>query len=113
MLTQDFVLNGSPYGPVASMLGNLRWDPGMLRPYYDKHNRPSVTVNTGRWTIEKGVRVPIREHRTIQELANNGIMSPVFNATTLRKEEWIELDRVVVRTWPLPIHSAASMGWAN
>lgn len=97
MFVQDFILNGSGYGPAADMLSSVRFDPGMLRPYFDKNNDPAVTVNTGRWTMDKGERVPIREHRRIKDLINNGIMSPVFNATSLRKEEWIELDRVVLR----------------
>lgn len=76
----------------------MRWDPGLRRPYKDKYGRPSVTINTGRWTTERGVRVPLREHRLISDVVNNyGIMSPVFNSTSLRKEEWKELDRVVLR----------------
>lgn len=95
--TQDFVLNGTPYGQTTELLAGLRFDPGMLRPYFDKNNDPAVTINTGRYTVEKGQRVAIREHRRIKDLLNDGIYSPVFNATSLRKEEWLELDRVVLR----------------
>src|SRR5437763_1243196 len=69
----------------------------LRRPYYDKHGRASVTVNTGRTTLVKGMQVPIKEHRLIRDLTNRGILSPVFNATTLRKEEWALLDTRIVR----------------
>lgn len=113
MFQQDFILNQQGFGPVAEMLAGVRFDPGMMRPYFDKNNNAAVTVNTGRWTVEKGQRVPIREHRTVRELANNGIVSPVFNATTLRKEEWIELDRVVLRAARYRLRAWADLANAN
>ncbi len=113
MFTQDYVLNSTPYGPTAQLLDQMRWDPGMLRPYFDKNGNPAVTVNTGRWTTEKGERKPIREHRRIRDLVNNGITSPVFNATTLRKEEWIELDRVVLRAARYPLRAWADLSQRN
>lgn len=74
------------------------WDPGMRRPYFDKNGNPSVTINTGRWTTERGERKPLREHRLIRDVVNNlGYVPPVFNATTLRKEEWIMLDSQVLK----------------
>lgn len=70
----------------------------LRRPYFDKNGHPAVTINTGRWTTEKGEKKPILEHVRIRDLVDNyGIMLPVFNATSLRKEEWLELDRVVLR----------------
>lgn len=97
MFCQDYVLNGTGFGPAAEMLARVRFDPGMLRPYFDKNGDAAVTVNTGRWTTQKGERVPIREHKRTKDLMADGIWSPVFNATSLRKEEWIELDRVILR----------------
>lgn len=97
MFVQDFVLNSQGHGPVGQMLAGLRFDPGMLRPYFDKNNNAAVTINTGRTTLVKGEQVPIREHRLVRDLINNGIMSPVFNATSLRKEEWLDLDRTILR----------------
>jgi hypothetical protein len=90
-------MNNHGYGPTAELLANVRFDPGMLRPYYDKNNNAAVTINTGRWTVERGERKPIREHRRIRDLIANGVMSPVFNATSLRKEEWLQLDTVVLK----------------
>lgn len=80
-----------------NMFAGRSFDPGLRRPYYDKYDRPCVTVNTGRWTVEKGVRRPIRERRLLRDMILEGVVPPVFNATALRKEEWIELDKKVVR----------------
>ncbi len=80
----------------ADQLGSRSWA-DMRRPYKDRFGRPSITVNRGRTTLVKGVQTPIREHVLIRDFVDNtGIMMPVFNATTLRKEEWIELDRKVL-----------------
>jgi hypothetical protein len=113
MFVQDFILNSRGYGPVAEMLDSVRFDPGMLRPYFDRNNQPSVTINTGRWTTERGERRPVREHHTIRELANNGIMTPVMNATTLRKEEWIQLDQVVLRAARYRLRAWQDLAAAN
>lgn len=95
------------------MLSSVRFDPGLLRPYFDKNNDAAVTVNTGRWTFEKGERRPIREHRRIKDLISDGIMSPVFNATSLRKEEWIELDRVVLKAARYRLRAWTDLARAN
>lgn len=104
------------YGAVMNegFARGMQWDPGLRRPYFDKNGRPSVTVNTGRTTLVKGVQTPIREHRLIRDVVNNmGIMSPVFNATSLRKEEWLELDRVVLRAARYRLLAWADLAAAN
>jgi hypothetical protein len=113
MFVQDFILNGQGHGPMATMLQDVRFDPGMLRPYYDKNGDPAVTVNTGRWSVEKGERKPIKEHRRIRDLVNNGIMSPVFNATMMRKEEWLQLDTQVLRAARMRLRAWADLAAAN
>lgn len=97
MFVQDFIINGRGHGETGQVLANVRFDPGMLRPYIDKNGDPAVTINTGRTTLVKGVQTPIREHRKISDLMANGIFSPVFNATSLRKEEWTQLDTTILR----------------
>lgn len=90
----DFVVNGQGHGPVAEQLAGCRFDPGLLRPYVDSRGQRCVTINTGR--VQDGK--PIYEKRTVADLIAQGVSSPVFNATSLRKEEWIQLDTVVVRS---------------
>lgn len=97
--------NGSVSGVMADnrlysgASGQVSFDPGITRPYVDRNGKLAVTVNSGRYTYEKGERVAVKEHRLVWDLVNQGIMlpPPVTNATALRKEEWIELDRTVVR----------------
>ncbi len=95
---------------MASALEGCRWDPGLLRPYFDKNNNRCVTINTGR---RDPAGKPIFEKRTIVDLQNMGITSPVFNATSLRKEEWIELDKKVLRAARLRLRAWADLAAAN
>lgn len=104
------VLNSSPSIGGAG----VRFDPGFKRVYIDKNGRPAVTVNLGMKTNDKGERVPLRQHITVQDLANNyGIMLPVNNATTLRKEEWLELDKVVLRAARYRLRAWADLAASN
>lgn len=103
----NYILNGQFNGGMMAGLrggfhSNPHIDPGFKRPYLDKHGRLAVTVNTGRYTTQDsrgGERRPILEHHLVRDLVNNGLMAPppVTNATALRKEEWLELDRTVLR----------------
>src|SRR4051794_24033213 len=101
MFTQgsDFVLNGQGYGQIGEALSGCRYDPGLLRPYFDNQGNRCVTVNTGRMVYDNKLKrhVPVYEKAFIQDLQARGINSPVFNATALRKEEWIMLDQQVLR----------------
>lgn len=99
MNTQDFILNGSPYGETATALEGVRFDPCLLRPYIDEHNRRCLTVNTGRMYYDSKTQrtQPVYEKRTLAEIARMGIELPVNNTATLRKDEWIELDRTLLR----------------
>lgn len=102
-------------GGIADQINNRNFL-NMRRPYYDKHGRPSVTVNTGRWTkadSRGGEAKPILEHRLVRDLINNGIMSPVFNATALRKEEWTQLDTVVLRAARYRLRAWSDLAAAN
>lgn len=67
-----------------------------------KYDKPSVLVRNGQWTVEKGVRVPIRKAVRVLDLLNRGETGPggmyiTANATSLRKEDWIQLDREVIK----------------
>jgi hypothetical protein len=91
----------------------IQWDPGLRQPYLDKNGDLAVTVRTGRWTTNKGVKVPIKEHRLIRDLVNNGTIAPadvmVTNATALRKEEWIQYDQQVKLAYRLRLRAWADL----
>ena len=100
-------------GGITAMVGDRNFL-GLRRPYFDSRGRPSVTVNLGRTTLVRGVQTPIREHITINELVSRyHVMTPVFNATALRKEEWLELDRVVLRAARYRMRAWADLAAAN
>jgi uncharacterized linocin/CFP29 family protein len=94
----DYVLNGQGFGEVGSRMQGVRFDPGMLRPYFDDKGRRCVTVQTGTvFNNVKGEYEPKFQKAYIDELRARGIDSPMFNATTLQKDAWVEVDRAVVR----------------
>ncbi len=95
----DFILNGEGHGSVGEVMQGCHYDAGYQRPFFDSRGRRCVTINTGRTTLDKktGLYVPIRENVLIADLIANGQSTPVFNATSLRKQEWIQLDTVVLK----------------
>ena len=106
----DYVMNGQGHGQVGEAIAGCRFDPGLLRPYWDSRGQRCVTINTGRFDAAGR---PVREKRTVGEMVNMGIMSPVFNATSLRKEEWIELDKVVLKAARQRLRAWADLASAN
>lgn len=94
------VANGDS-SSVANHFAGRDFDTGLRRPYIPSSGKnagvPCVTVNKGRTELVGGKRVATREQTPLRELILNGIVPPVFNATALRKEEWVELDKVVLR----------------
>jgi Family of unknown function (DUF6260) len=112
----DYIMNGAGHGAVGEALGQVRFDPGLLRPYLDENNVKCCTVNTGRvrYDEKRGKHVPIKENVRVKDLVDNGIWSPVFNsATTLRKEEWIQLDNVVLLAARKRLKAWADLARAN
>ena len=105
----DFVLDGQGHGEIGERLSTVHYDPGMLRPYIDSKGQRCATVNTGRMS-DKG---PIYEKVRIADLQSRGISSPVFNATSLRKEEWIQIDQVVIRAARQRLRAWADLAQAN
>lgn len=87
------VLNGRGYGAVGSLLGEVRYEPGLLRPFVDDRGETCVLVNAGR----KPDGSPDWKKHRVADLQARGINSPVFNANTLTKDAWIELDRTVLK----------------
>lgn len=103
----DFVDNFIPVpdheyqGGVSSLGSSMISDrnfANLRRPYIDKNGNPAVTLNMGHTTLVKGKQVPIKEHVLVRDVINKyGINSPVLNATSIRKEEWLLMDRQVER----------------
>jgi hypothetical protein len=115
MFVDNFIpVQGDGYaGGIENYFQGRHFDPGLRRPYLDSHDRPCVTINTGRWTIEKGQRVPLRERRLLRDLILNGTVPPVFNATALRKEEWIQLDTKILLASRYRLRAYADLAAAN
>jgi uncharacterized linocin/CFP29 family protein len=94
----DFVLNGQAFGPVGEGLAGMRFDPGLLRPYINNKGVRCVSANTGRFRRDdKGRQVAVYQEMPIEVMHRRGIFHPAWNATALRKDEWIEFDRVVIQ----------------
>jgi len=117
MLVNDgaYVHNGQGVGAVGETLNHLRYDPGLMQPYFNKHGQRVVTINTGRMLQDPKTSnyFPERKEVLISNLMSQGIYSPVFNATSLRKEEWIQLDQVVLRAARQRLRAWADLMAAN
>ena len=114
----DFIENGRATGAVAThiMGGNVPggYDKGYDRPYINRKGQRAVTINTGKMVLnEKGTYVPEKREVLISNLLEQGIYNPVFNATSLRKEEWISLDQVVLREARLRLRAWADLSAAS
>lgn len=121
MLSTDYILNGQAHGTVADALLSCRGDAGFMRPFIETNpnhpyrGRPCVIINSGqfKYNTQTGQEEPIRAQFLINELQSRGINSPVFNATTLRKEEWVQLDQVILRAARLRLRAWADLAAAN
>lgn len=104
---QDMVFNGEAYGDVASTMLGCRFDPGYLRPYVDPQDgQKYVTLNIG--TGRDPEEVPVKD------LIYSGHSSPVFNATlALRKDEWRQMDQVVVKAARKRLRAWTDLSAAN
>jgi hypothetical protein len=91
----DTVLNGRGYGELGEELDGLDYEAGMYRPYFNEKGVRCVSKHIGFTANAEGKRVKIYKEVPIGNLLVQGIMSPVMNATSLRKDEWIAMDRSV------------------
>lgn len=138
----DYTANGAAHGYAAQAMfdGGQMYnshtgltDPGLKRPYWDvvqghgPRMRAFCDVKTGRMRPEKftvngreRVRlVPEVERVPVRDLIANGVYDLITNATSLRKEEWIQLDQRVIlaarsrlRAWS-DLAASASYGGFN
>lgn len=122
----DFIYNGQGRGEFGSALAEVQFDPGLLRPYYDSQGRKVCTIKTGRSVPvknaqgdfvknEDGTTKYVEEKQVvlIKDLIANDIHSPVFNATTLSKDQWIRLDRRVLQVARQRLRAWADLRAAN
>jgi len=98
----DFVINGpggiTGGGEVGEALQATRFDPGFMRPFLNRKRQKCVTVHTGRQTLnEKGELTPEYKTVLVSDLMRRGYEMPVYNAMTLRRDEWVMFDQAVTR----------------
>lgn len=100
----DFVINGEDgpkgHGPVGQRLEEVRFEPGLLRPYIDNKGVQCVTVNTGRMVVNaQGLYVPERKKITVKHLRDHNIEVPILNAGAMRPAQWTVIDDAVVEAF--------------
>ena len=101
------VLNGSA-------LEGMSFDANMLRPFVENGKR-YVSRHTGEYiTNDNGIQVPKLEAISVGEFIQNGVRHPVFNNTlALRKDEWLQLDTVVIKAARKRLRAYADIAAAN
>lgn len=121
----NYVLNGRGFGDMASAFQGCNWDAGYYRPYFEEIGRgvaprsiPCVTIKTGRQKTDADGKIVRNSHGQalmeteqvrIKDLVDNGHpMIPVWNATVLRKDEWIMLDKAMIE-----VQRARLRAWAD
>lgn len=112
----DYVMNGQGFG-IGEQLAGARFDPGMMRPYFSRiqgRTVPCVTINTGRSKEDaEGNIVPVYKKIAIARLHERGIPAPTLNATSLRKEQWIQMDKAVLRAARQRLRAVADLEASN
>lgn len=94
----DLIHNGVAHGDVASQLLQTGGDYNVLRPYIGEDGRSYVNRLTGN-TDKNG--------RPVYEAV------PTMNAATLRKDEWVRFDQVVIRAARQRLRAWADLRNAN
>lgn len=98
-------------GAINDAMIQFGYDTGYMRPYFNERGIPCIDIKTGKQVELKrngnvvanaaGVPVMVDEVQQVRindYMASGRPMSPVMNATTLRKDEWILIDSVVRET---------------
>lgn len=98
----DYILDGEAHGDVGEQLfstghDDVRFDTGLQRPYKGDDGRIYCDVQTGR--IVRNAKTGKREMEVkvvrAKDLIDAGLLMPTVNATSMRKDDWIEIDRAV------------------
>lgn len=127
---QDYVLNGRAHGPFAQFLEQrVRFEPGLMKPFIEDdpshpmRGKRCVIANSGlldgvkkyKEVTVNGMkqRAPVLQQYLIDHLERKNIYSPVFNSTSMRKEEWIVLDQRLIRAARLRLRAYADLAAKN
>jgi hypothetical protein len=121
LVTNDgaHVLNGQGHGQVGGLLGEVNYEPGLLRPYLEYvgngRSEPCVTIWTGKFVQNKTNGKWEREYKQFRcaDLVSRGIPCPTWNATTMRKADWIRTDDAILRAARQPMRAWADLVAAN
>lgn len=93
----DYIIDGTPHGPVARRMAGVRFDPGLYRPFFNDSGQRCLTVNTGRFRLNEKTKIvePVYKTLTVEQAERFGIRSPVANDTAMHYRGWIQLDEKV------------------
>lgn len=112
----DFVMNGAGHGEFGSAMHRFGFDHNLFRPYFNEQGIPCVNRYTGKTIIKDGRRILEKEVVPIAEMFRRGKFNPTFNATSLRRDDWIYYDKKLVeatrtrlRAWS-DLAAASSVG---
>ena len=93
----DFIQDGQAHGGVAERLLAANGDMNALRPYIAEDGKSYVTVNRG----------------LNADGSANLEAVPTTNSATLRKDEWVRFDQVVIRAARQRLRAYADLRAAN
>lgn len=114
----DYFLDGKPYGEVAcnTLMQTALSNPGLLRPFLDRHGIPCVIARTKRMLTDNKTGRQIPEHKKfrIADLrTKRGINFEVWNATSLTKEGWEMMDARIIKAVRIPMQAWADLAADN
>lgn len=97
MFMNDYILDGKGHGEVGEGLANVKFDKGLLRPFFatNKLGKTKAVVEVTNGRNPDGT--PKKELIPVSELGDIGVDVPVNNATSLRKDEWLMFDKAVIK----------------
>lgn len=103
-----------------------REDVGLDRPYFDKNGHKCVTLPTGEIVQRKNAMgeticneagqpldFQVKKSFRQSELRNRGIDREIWNATALRKDEWLSLDQRVIKVFRERLRAWSDLVSAN